>query len=382
MNTNRITQLRALLWNNSTETNVLDVNQEVIEKISEKTLKQMILRYIDENNISSAKIAHIDNILYDIYGDIADRNMSIVQYFYKILTEKIILPNYDLDDQEKLYKEISEIIERVQKSVKIKMKNRNNSDFFNIGIPDLTRVRREFEIFGTLEERGFHLGGVFGYIEIYNDPDEALSIEIPVRIGNKWASRDGSDIISEKNFFKALNAAIPLLNEIKFTEWEITLKVLWLPVDFQLEKTKDQFNRFGKDIHDEYLLMSIAVEPLHDRMTDEKITQQLWLVLGISEKIINNIAKVSEIKHKNRTITLTNDYLDLDSINSSFLDNKDSKQDDNNAEWYVEQNSSGLLNLTTKKLHTQDKISLDDIGGNNEAKKEVKKLLMPSSMMI
>ncbi len=189
-------------------------------------------------------------------------------------------------------------------------------------------------------------------------------------------------LFRKKIFFKALNAAIPLLNEIKFTEWEITLKVLWLPVDFQLEKTKDQFNRFGKDIHDEYLLMSIAVEPLHDRMTDEKITQQLWLVLGISEKIINNIAKVSEIKHKNRTITLTNDYLDLDSINSSFLDNKDSKQDDNNAEWYVEQNSSGLLNLTTKKLHTQDKISLDDIGGNNEAKKEVKKLLMPSSMMI
>lgn len=147
------------------------------------TLKDLILRYIADENLSMHDLERINILAYRGTGTMNDPSVGIVQNLFSVLTEKILLPDYiDEDDTETLYYELSEIVERTKSRALRTFGSNPHNNFFSVHLPNVDTIRAEFENFGQMEARYIDLGGVFDAIKIANHPRMGMRIHIPVRI--------------------------------------------------------------------------------------------------------------------------------------------------------------------------------------------------------
>ena len=159
------------------------LNEDFMSNIPFDTIKDLILRYIAEEDISIHDLKRINILAHCGAGTMNDPSVGILQNLFAILTEKILLPDYiDEDDVEGLYYEIAGIVDRTKARALRTFGQNHNNNFFSVHLPNIDTIRAEFENFGRMEDRYIDLGGVFDAIKITNHPRLGMRIYIPVRI--------------------------------------------------------------------------------------------------------------------------------------------------------------------------------------------------------
>ena len=394
MTNSRFSQLRNLVMSDDMSRDKISrstkkLNEDFMSNIPFDTIKDLILRYIADEDISIHDLKRINILAHRGAGMMNDPSVGILQNLFAILTEKILLPDYiDEDDVEGLYYEIAGIVDRTKARALRTFGSNPHNNFFSVHLPNDNTIREEFENFGQMEDRYIDLGGVFETITIHNTPTLGMYIYMPVRIasahilpsGNKKKSKD--PVISQQQLNYVVKSVMHYFRartkDIKSKDgcYEMTVGRTHFQVTINPEGVTSNRNTFGK----EEILSEILIETeegINDSMSDQDILDRLKDVMKVIQEMANRIAEKSKFPHQNRHYVIGEDFLLQDEV-ELFLDNLSAMEEDGDDDYYVSTRASNQQNFAqfeNLRVKMDEKISLSDVGGNPEAKEEVEKII-------
>lgn len=371
INNKRLLQLRQswLPWRSDLKYMISDLNKPIIEKIWEGNIKKYIQKLFVEKNFSLKDIEKLALETKILWWKTPSSDLSILQILYKILTENIIFPNYT-ENNEDFEKEISEILKRTKHKIErlIKESKWEENWFFSIFYEDIDSIYDEFMYDWNIQDFSINLGWIFWFAEIKNNLDWwFFEVTIPVRISDwkvkVWKNNKeekSKNSISENELDKILSKIL----EGSWSEKYFPEKIFWKNISVNIEKALNRDLWYWRNEKDVFKVLRVFSywNVITDDMTKEKIIALLKSVLSASTSLINKIANSSGIEHKRRIIDYTWSFVE-------YFSEKDEEDEKSKV-------SDKILNKYEKlKVPKDQNIKLEDVWGQEEAKKEVDKII-------
>lgn len=370
MQRNRFSQLRNLgLERQEIAREIRHENKKILEKWDNNLLKEYISHLLLEKDFQMKDFENLKTKMHVMAAEKIDYDATVLQFFSKLLTEKILLPDYiDPNNKRELFAELDKILERANIRVENIISGKNAGEFFNILFSDIKTIQSDFVRFGNLEPYYFHIGGIFGEASIENGGEEGLHAMIPVRLSDKKKQNsDGMEDFGAPSIpLKKVEAVLKTLADGKNGNYTMKEQFKGYKIGISTEKIQDKKRRYGKDSDDTYLIIKIFTEDqdyLDDDISEKEMANFLQSILTPTSILVNTLANKSEIPHRPRIFNLNT---------GEFFD--DFTEEDFNGK------TSGLTKEENErfeqlKVKMTEKVKIDEIGGQPKAKEEILKII-------
>lgn len=359
MDTNRFSQVKKVFQkkNLREEIDLEAINKRILEKFPEDILKKYIFEYMEKNNFSESDLKNLQYKIMLISWEKPDKKISLIQYLYKILSEKILLPDYLKNTQEEeFFEEIDKIIKTADNKINKEIENRENS-FFYITYSDFSAILEDYERYWDLPYYSFDLWWIFWEIEFSSEERNIFNIRIPVRIPEKKVKNIRSNEKDDNIDKNILNIA---LNEIFHWEWNhrSLRNNPWILVDISEYSDKNLDYWETKDLYKMIDIFHINWNRPKDYELKE-IIDSMFEALNI---IINKIWEKSPVKQSKKIFNY-NSFIPL------IWEEEWEKDYFWLEKWDIEKFEKKY------KIKLSEKINLENIWWQENAKEEIKKII-------
>lgn len=357
MNKDRFQQLRDI-WLRREEIDIKFLNKETLKNLPDDILKKYVFHFLEKYNFSESDLKNLQLKMNILDNENLDKKIPLIKYLYKILTEKILLPNYVSEKSEEIiFKEIDKIIENTKNKSNKNLEKIQKDWFFYLWFSDIDDIFKEYEYFWKLSEDYLILGWIFWGVSIESDENNILKITIPVRVWKKvkhWENKE-KNFISDKKFNEIISEVIENNSLKKYIDLKINEKILDKNRDFWNEE--DIYNVIEITNLDEYISKNFL--GTHD------LNAILSKIFSATNQIINGISKRSGIKQNPRYFNYNSSIL--------FYWNNESENETNENFWLSKDEIETFEN--NYKVKMSEKITLNEIWGQDQAKAEVEKII-------
>ena len=396
MTKSRFSQLRNLaITRDKITRSTKELNEDFMSNIPFEIIEGLILRYIRDEDISMRDLERINILTYRGTGTMNDPSISVLQNLFSVLTEKILLPDYidaddlvNVDHLERLYDEIAGIVDRTKTRALQTFGKNHDNNFFTAYLPNVDAIRAEFENFGRMEDRYIDLGGVFERIKISNYSTFGMYIYMPVRIasayvlpsGNKKKSKD--PVIPQKQLNYVVESVMDYFcartknTKSKDGCYQMTVGRTHFQVTINPEGVTGNRNAFGKQEALSEILIETA-EGISDSMSDQDILDRLQDVMKVIQEMANRIAEKSGFPHEHRHYVVGWDSFLQDEV-EFLIEDPDAMEEEDGDNYYANARASqqqDFAQFENLRVKMDEKISLNDVGGNPQAKEEAEKII-------
>ena len=334
------------------------MNSNILNEYWEKTLEFAIKQFILSNDFSLDRINWLVEKIRILWWVELDKSIPLNQMFTKFLVENVLLPNHtEKWDFQGFYNELRRILKRAELRVENILKRENW--FFSIFCPQLEWIYDNFVLKGRLEKIELDIWWIFWKCFIENDPNWEFKFIISVRQKSEDSKQKiiKSDVLKET--IKKIFSSDDSWNYI-FKETKISISHL-----------QDLKNEYWKNKKDFYKVFEIFIDWKNlDDYEDFWNKEIIDSIFSTWQKLINSLAKVSGIEHKQRIFSFSSKNF-IEYLGESNFD-WDKK---NNIKNFEEEEENEFARFESLRVKMEDPVTLNDVWGQSTAKKEVKNII-------
>ena len=329
------------------------MNSNILNEYWEKTLEFAIKQFILSNDFSLDRINWLVEKIRILWWVELDKSIPLNQMFTKFLVENVLLPNHtEKWDFQGFYNELRRILKRAELRVENILKRENW--FFSIFCPQLEWIYDNFVLKGRLEKIELDIWWIFWKCFIENDPNWEFKFIISVR----QKSEDSNQKIIKPDVLKETIKKIFSSDD----SWNYIFK----ETKISISHLQDLKNEYWKNKKDFYKVFEIFID-WKDFWNKEIIDS----IFSTWQKLINSLAKVSGIEHKQRIFSFSSKNF-VEYLGESNFD-WDKKNNIKNFEEEEEENE--FARFESLRVKMEDPVTLNDVWGQSTAKKEVKNII-------
>lgn len=333
------------------------MNSNILNEYWEKTLEFAIKQFILSNDFSLDRINWLVEKIRILWWVELDKSIPLNQMFTKFLVENVLLPNHtEKWDFQGFYNELRRILKRAELRVENILKR--EKWFFSIFCPQLEWIYDNFVLKGRLEKIELDIWWIFWKCFIENDPNWEFKFIISVRQKSEDSNQKiiKPDVLKET--IKKIFSSDGSWNYI-FKETKISISHL-----------QDLKNEYWKNKKDFYKVFEIFIDWKNlDDYEDFWNKEIIDSIFSTWQKLINSLAKVSGIEHKQRIFSFSSKNF-VEYLGESNFD-WDKKNNIKN----FEEEENEFARFESLRVKMEDPVTLNDVWGQSTAKKEVKNII-------
>lgn len=334
------------------------MNSNILNEYWEKTLEFAIHQLILRNDFSLNRINWLVEKIRILWWVELDKSIPLNQMFTKFLVENVLLPNHtEKWDFQGFYNELRRILKRAELRVENILKRENW--FFSIFCPQLEWIYDNFVLKGRLEKIELDIWWIFWKCFIENDPNWEFKFIISVR----QKSEDSKQKIIKPDVLKETIKKIFSSDD----SWNYIFK----ETKISISHLQDLKNEYWKNKKDFYKVFEIFIDWKNlDDYEDFWNKEIIDSIFSTWQKLINSLAKVSGIEHKQRIFSFSSKNF-IEYLGESNFD-WDKK---NNIKNFEEEEENEFARFESLRVKMEDPVTLNDVWGQSTAKKEVKNII-------
>ena len=343
------------------------MNSNILNEYWEKTLEFAINQLILRNDFSLNRINWLVEKIRILWWVELDKSIPLNQMFTKFLVENVLLPNHtEKWDFQGFYNELRRILKRAELRVENILKR--EKWFFSIFCPQLEWIYDNFVLKGRLEKIELDIWWIFWKCFIENDPNWEFKFIISVR----QKSEDSNQKIIKPDVLKETIKKIFSSDD----SWNYIFK----ETKISISHLQDLKNEYWKNKKDFYKVFEIFIDWKNlDDYEDFWNKEIIDSIFSTWQKLINSLAKVSGIEHKQRIFSFSSknfvEYLgesnfdwdlnlNLNKIGNNIKNSKNSKKEEKE-----------FARFESLRVEMKEPITLNDVWGQSTAKKEMKNII-------
>ena len=334
------------------------MNSNILNEYWEKTLEFAIKQFILSNDFSLDRINWLVEKIRILWWVELDKSIPLNQMFTKFLVENVLLPNHtEKWDFQWFYNELRRILKRAELRVENILKR--EKWFFSIFCPQLEWIYDNFVLKGRLEKIELDIWWIFWKCFIENDPNWEFKFIISVR----QKSEDSNQKIIKPDVLKETIKKIFSSDD----SWNYIFK----ETKISISHLQDLKNEYWKNKKDFYKVFEIFIDWKNlDDYEDFWNKEIIDSIFSTWQKLINSLAKVSGIEHKQRIFSFSSKNF-IEYLGESNFD-WDKK---NNIKNFEEEEENEFARFESLRVKMEDPVTLNDVWGQSTAKKEVKNII-------
>lgn len=334
------------------------MNSNILNEYWEKTLEFAIKQFILSNDFSLDRINWLVEKIRILWWVELDKSIPLNQMFTKFLVENVLLPNHTENwDFQGFYNELRRILKRAELKVENILKR--EKWFFSIFCPQLEWIYDNFVLKGRLEKIELDIWWIFWKCFIENDPNWEFKFIISVR----QKSEDSNQKIIKPDVLKETIKKIFSSDD----SWNYIFK----ETKISISHLQDLKNEYWKNKKDFYKVFEIFIDWKNlDDYEDFWNKEIIDSIFSTWQKLINSLAKVSGIEHKQRIFSFSSKNF-IEYLGESNFD-WDKK---NNIKNFEEEEENEFARFESLRVKMEDPVTLNDVWGQSTAKKEVKNII-------
>lgn len=335
------------------------MNSNILNEYWEKTLEFAIKQFILSNDFSLDRINWLVEKIRILWWVELDKSIPLNQMFTKFLVENVLLPNHTENwDFQGFYNELRRILKRAELKVENILKR--EKWFFSIFCPQLEWIYDNFVLKGRLEKIELDIWWIFWKCFIENDPNWEFKFIISVR----QKSEDSNQKIIKPDVLKETIKKIFSSDD----SWNYIFK----ETKISISHLQDLKNEYWKNKKDFYKVFEIFIDWKNlDDYEDFWNKEIIDSIFSTWQKLINSLAKVSGIEHKQRIFSFSSKNF-IEYLGESNFD-WDKKNNIKNFEEEEEENKFARFESLRVKMEAP--VTLNDVWGQSTAKKEMKNII-------
>ncbi len=320
-----------------------------------------ISEYIHEalEKLSTDELEKIRLKLFQVYGIELDTDSWLVWWLVNAVIGNILLPDYfsENEDKEAYKKNIGSILSRALFKIDTILLREQKSPFV-LYIWDKKNIDQEIDEDGEFWGRLFPIWVGFGSNIIgYNQKYKRFAFDIPVRIAIPSKLNGEIKEVDPKKIQKMLEEHFGKTGKTpKNRKWK------WFQINNRIHT--DSETSYGRIEKARYLIISITHESIEtldeDMMSHEKIVTALQEFIEVNNFLIAESAKIIGWNWKTKRSAI---------ITDSTIYCASGVEDNNEIDDEVRTKFGKLM------VHMKEPVTLDDIGWQEWAKQEIKKLI-------
>ena len=333
------------------------MNSNILNEYWEKTLEFAIHQLILRNDFSLNRINWLVEKIRILWWVELDKSIPLNQMFTKFLVENVLLPNHtEKWDFQGFYNELRRILKRAELRVENILKRENW--FFSIFCPQLEWIYDNFVLKGRLEKIELDIWWIFWKCFIENDPNWEFKFIISVR----QKSEDSNQKIIKPDVLKETIKKIFSSDD----SWNYIFK----ETKISISHLQDLKNEYWKNKKDFYKVFEIFIDWKNlDDYEDFWNKEIIDSIFSTWQKLINSLAKVSGIEHKQRIFSFSSKNF-VEYLGESNFD-WDKKNNIKN----FEEEENEFARFESLRVEMKEPVTLNDVWGQSTAKKEVKNII-------
>ena len=334
------------------------MNSNILNEYWEKTLEFAIKQFILSNDFSLDRINWLVEKIRILWWVELDKSIPLNQMFTKFLVENVLLPNHtEKWDFQGFYNELRRILKRAELRVENILKR--EKWFFSIFCPQLEWIYDNFVLKGRLEKIELDIWWIFWKCFIENDPNWEFKFIISVR----QKSEDSKQKIIKPDVLKETIKKIFSSDD----SWNYIFK----ETKISISHLQDLKNEYWKNKKDFYKVFEIFIDWKNlDDYEDFWNKEIIDSIFSTWQKLINSLAKVSGIEHKQRIFSFSSKNF-VEYLGESNFD-WDKK---NNIKNFEEEEENEFARFESLRVKMEDPVTLNDVWDQSTAKKEVKNII-------
>ena len=342
------------------------MNSNILNEYWEKTLEFAINQLILRNDFSLNRINWLVEKIRILWWVELDKSIPLNQMFTKFLVENVLLPNHtEKWDFQGFYNELRRILKRAELRVENILKR--EKWFFSIFCPQLEWIYDNFVLKGRLEKIELDIWWIFWKCFIENDPNWEFKFIISVRQKSEDSKQKiiKPDVLKET--IKKIFSSDDFWNYI-FKETKISISHL-----------QDLKNEYWKNKKDFYKVFEIFIDWKNlDDYEDFWNKEIIDSIFSTWQKLINSLAKVSGIEHKQRIFSFSSKnfveysskrYVDWD-LNLNLNENENGNNIKN-----LKKEEKKFARFESLRVEMEEPVTLNDVWGQSTAKKEMENII-------
>ena len=335
------------------------MNSNILNEYWEKTLEFAIKQFILSNDFSLDRINWLVEKIRILWWVELDKSIPLNQMFTKFLVENVLLPNHtEKWDFQGFYNELRRILKRAELRVENILKR--EKWFFSFFCPQLEWIYDNFVLKGRLEKIELDIWWIFWKCFIENDPNWEFKFIISVR----QKSEDSKQKIIKPDVLKETIKKIFSSDD----SWNYIFK----ETKISISHLQDLKNEYWKNKKDFYKVFEIFIDWKNlDDYEDFWNKEIIDSIFSTWQKLINSLAKVSGIEHKQRIFSFSSKNF-VEYLGESNFD-WDKKNNIKNFEEEEEENE--FARFESLRVKMEDPVTLNDVWDQSTAKKEVKNII-------
>lgn len=325
-----------------------------------KHIRIWVTEFIHEQleKLSVDELETIRLKLFQVHGIELDTDSQLVWWLVNAIIGNILLPDYfsEKDDKEVYKKNIGEILKRALAKIDTILLREQKSPFV-LYIWDKKNIEQEIDEDGEFWGRSFPIWIGFGSNLLgYNQKYKRFAFDIPVRIAIPSKLNGEIKEVDPKKIQKMLEEHFGKSGKApKNHKWK------WFQVANRIHT--DSESSYGRVEKARYIIISITHESIEsldeDEMTHEKIVTTLEQFIEVNNFLIAESAKIigwNGVTKRSAIITDNTLYC------STWVQETNEIDDEVRAKFWK------LM------IHMKEPVTLDDIGWQESAKQEIRKL--------
>ena len=334
------------------------MNSNILNEYWEKTLEFAIKQFILSNDFSLDRINWLVEKIRILWWVELDKSIPLNQMFTKFLVENVLLPNHtEKWDFQGFYNELRRILKRAELRVENILKR--EKWFFSFFCPQLEWIYDNFVLKGRLEKIELDIWWIFWKCFIENDPNWEFKFIISVR----QKSEDSKQKIIKPDVLKETIKKIFSSDD----SWNYIFK----ETKISISHLQDLKNEYWKNKKDFYKVFEVFIDWKNlDDYEDFWNKEIIDSIFSTWQKLINTLAKVSGIEHKQRIFSFSSKNF-VEYLGESNFD-WDKK---NNIKNFEEEEENEFARFESLRVKMEDPVTLNDVWGQSTAKKEVKNII-------
>lgn len=342
------------------------MNSNILNEYWEKTLEFAIKQFILSNDFSLDRINWLVEKIRILWWVELDKSIPLNQMFTKFLVENVLLPNHtEKWDFQGFYNELRRILKRAELRVENILKR--EKWFFSIFCPQLEWIYDNFVLKGRLEKIELDIWWIFWKCFIENDPNWEFKFIISVR----QKSEDSNQKIIKPDVLKETIKKIFSSDD----SWNYIFK----ETKISISHLQDLKNEYWKNKKDFYKVFEIFIDWKNlDDYEDFWNKEIIDSIFSTWQKLINSLAKVSGIEHKQRIFSFSSKNF-IEYLGESNFDwdlNLNLNENGNNIKNFEEEEEENeFARFESLRVEMKEPVTLNDVWGQSTAKKEVKNII-------
>lgn len=341
------------------------MNSNILNEYWEKTLEFAIKQFILSNDFSLDRINWLVEKIRILWWVELDKSIPLNQMFTKFLVENVLLPNHtEKWDFQGFYNELRRILKRAELRVENILKR--EKWFFSIFCPQLEWIYDNFVLKGRLEKIELDIWWIFWKCFIENDPNWEFKFIISVR----QKSEDSNQKIIKPDVLKETIKKIFSSDD----SWNYIFK----ETKISISHLQDLKNEYWKNKKDFYKVFEIFIDWKNlDDYEDFWNKEIIDSIFSTWQKLINSLAKVSGIEHKQRIFSFSSKNF-IEYLGESNFDwdlNLNLNENGNNIKNFEEEEENEFARFESLRVEMKEPVTLNDVWGQSTAKKEVKNII-------